>query len=424
MKILVISNLYPPDILGGYEMGCRQAADRLRAAGHEVYVLTSVPRAKAVPTEPHVARHLKLADVYDQYSMGKATATGRTVRNCEGLGVQAFNVHLLGQVIEQFQPDVVYAWNLIGLGGLGLLAAVQHMGVPWVMHLMDAVPNILCSLSLTVNPLPALADAFTRICRGRFICCSRITLDEITSAGVRIADRTVIIPNWVTTAGSPERSEYRPGGHLRLVYAGGFGTHKGTDIIISAAELLRSRGHRNFSLDLYGLGSEPAFRAMIQSSRLDMVDIRGYRTQAELDRLYSHYDVFLFPTWEREPFGFAPMEAMSHGCLAVISRVCGIAEWFVDRSDCIKTDRNAEALANVVEGVLRNEIPLEEIGRRGARNVLRWFHISAALPQIESVLAAAIKEGGGPRRPAAEAHRIALLAEKMSQAIVHEAAAA
>ena len=27
MKILVISNLYPPDALGGYEMGCRQVVE-------------------------------------------------------------------------------------------------------------------------------------------------------------------------------------------------------------------------------------------------------------------------------------------------------------------------------------------------------------------------------------------------------------
>ena len=31
MKILVLSNLYPPDYIGGYECGCKQAVDALRA---------------------------------------------------------------------------------------------------------------------------------------------------------------------------------------------------------------------------------------------------------------------------------------------------------------------------------------------------------------------------------------------------------
>ena len=397
MRILVISNLYPPDVLGGYEMGCRQAAEALRTAGHDVRVLTSVPRAQMVPNESHVHRRLKLSYIYDQYSMWKLTPTGRTIRNHEACGVQAFNVHMLGQIVEEFQPDVVYAWNLIGLGGLGLLAAIQHLGLPWVMHLMDNVPETLCALASSPQPvIPPVADAFLRLCRGRFICCSRNTLDEITAAGVHIADRTTIIPNWVTTNGTPNRSDYRHGGQFRMLSAGTFCVHKGTHFVIRAAQLLRDKGHTNFSIDLYGMGTDPAFRAMILSNRLDMVRIHGYREQEE----------------------------MAHGCVAVMSRVCGISEWFVERADCLKTDRDSEALAASIEKLISGEVSLEAVGRRGARNVLQWFHISTILPRIETELANAIRSGGGRRHSAAEAHRLALLAEKMFQGLVHETAIA
>ena len=40
MKILVLSNLYPPDFHGGYELGCEQAVNALPARGHEVRVVT------------------------------------------------------------------------------------------------------------------------------------------------------------------------------------------------------------------------------------------------------------------------------------------------------------------------------------------------------------------------------------------------
>ena len=52
VKILVLSNLYPPDVIGGYELGCRQAVDALRALGHDVRVLTTAPR---VPVERRAA---------------------------------------------------------------------------------------------------------------------------------------------------------------------------------------------------------------------------------------------------------------------------------------------------------------------------------------------------------------------------------
>ncbi len=424
MKILVLTNLYPPDVLGGYEMGCRQATEALRAAGHEVRVLTSVPRTHEVQAETEVHRSLKLSDVYDQYSMWKATPLNRSLRFQEAFALQAFNVHILAQAIENFQPDVVYAWNLIGLGGLGLLAAIQHLGVPWVMHLMDNVPKILCSSSFDAKPaIPAVASAFTRLCRGRFICCSQATLDEITDGGVPIADRTTIIPNWITTAGTPLRSDYRPGGHLRMISAGTICSHKGSDIIIRAATILRDRGHTNFSIDLFGLESDPTFRTMILSAKLEMVHLRGFQTQAELIPRYSNYDLFLFPTWAREPFGFAPLEAMAHGCAVMMSRVNGCAEWLADGAECIKVDRDPTAFADGIEQILRHSIPLEAIGRRAARTVQRWFSLDAVIPLIEAELETAIRLGGGPRRSGAEAYRVAQLAEKMFQGLVQELAA-
>ena len=40
MKILVVTNLYPPHHVGGYELGCRDVVEKLRARGHTVRVLT------------------------------------------------------------------------------------------------------------------------------------------------------------------------------------------------------------------------------------------------------------------------------------------------------------------------------------------------------------------------------------------------
>jgi glycosyltransferase involved in cell wall biosynthesis len=424
VRILVLSNLYPPDQLGGYELGCRQAADGLLRAGHNVRVLTTIPRAKDSPLTPHVDRRLRLVDIYDQFYHSKARPVSNAIRNQEALSVNAFNVHVLGQVVEEFRPDVAYVWNVIGVGGLGLLAGLQQMGVPWVMHLMDHVPQTLCSLEYGGRVLPTLAAAFARLCRGRFLCCSQTTLDEITAAGVPIADRTAIVPNWVTTAGTPDRTDYLPEGRLRVVSAGAISASKGMDILIQAAGLLRDRGHIHFLVDLYGPGSNPYFQTLIRSLDLaDRVRIRGPRSQDELYELYPNYDVFAFPTWSREPFGFAPMEAMAHGCVAIVSRLCGFAEWFLDGVDCLKADRNAAAFADAFERLIRHDVPVAAMGRRGSRVVLQHYRLDTVLPRIESELRAAVRAGCGPRRPAAEAYRVALLAEKTFQCLVHEAMA-
>ena len=41
MRILFLSNFYPPASRGGYEQWCQEVADGLRSKGHAVVVLTS-----------------------------------------------------------------------------------------------------------------------------------------------------------------------------------------------------------------------------------------------------------------------------------------------------------------------------------------------------------------------------------------------
>ena len=51
-SILVLSNMYPPHHMGGYELSCRDVVDRWRARGHDVTVLTSTMRLPGVVDEP------------------------------------------------------------------------------------------------------------------------------------------------------------------------------------------------------------------------------------------------------------------------------------------------------------------------------------------------------------------------------------
>ena len=72
MKILVVSNLYPPQHVGGYELGCRDVVEKLRARGHDVRVLTSTFRngqTENPPDEKNVGRTL-------QFSGGAGDAPG------------------------------------------------------------------------------------------------------------------------------------------------------------------------------------------------------------------------------------------------------------------------------------------------------------------------------------------------------------
>ena len=85
----------------------------------------------------------------------------------------------------------------------------------------------------------------------------------------------------------------------------------------------------------------------------------GVRPHAELLELYGEYDVFAFPTRDREPFGLVPLEAAARGCVPVITRRCGIAEWLVHGVHCLKVDRSCRGLRGRLGAILEGEIALE-----------------------------------------------------------------
>lgn len=420
MKVLTVSNLYPPDFIGGYELCCRQIVDALLDRGHDVRVLTAPPRVPCV-SPAHVYRRLQLANCYDRHSLIRAQENTRNLWYVGAALANAHNVHVLLEALREFQPDVVYLWHLYGLGGLGLLAALQYLKVPWVWCLEDSVPRNLCSVA-DAEP-PALAEAFGRLVEGSYMAVSERVIEETEATGIKLNGDVEVMSNWMLGDRPPDRTHYfRPGEHLRIVSAGYIAKHKGSDLLVEAAARLREHGHFNFSIDLIGKVGEPAIQALAQRLGVDdCVNFLGVWSQQELPGHYerTRYDVFAFPTWQREPFGCAPMEAGAYGAAMLMTQSCGIGEWFVDGVHCLKAARTAKAFADVLEKILTGQLDLEPIARRGTEVIWRDFRIDSLLPRIERALTRAAERpraGGG--RPD-EAYRLALLAERLQIAMMH-----
>jgi glycosyltransferase involved in cell wall biosynthesis len=420
MRILVLSNLYPPDFLGGYELGCRQAADALAESGHDVLILTSAPRLP-VPPESHVRRALQLTDTYDPYLQSKHHVVTLGLQHASARYVNAFNVHVLLETLASFEPDVVYAWNLVGLGGLGLMVCLQRLSVPWVWHLMDKVPRDLCRLPFVEARSP-LARLFSLHLEGTYLVCSRRVVEEIDDPEPILRGTVELVPNWIVGHRPPARTRFFSSTRLRVVSAAGhLCAPKGVEQIIDAARLLRQRGRCTFVIDLYGKVIDDTYPALIRRHDLGThVRLMGLRSQTELAELYREYDVFAFPTWEREPFGFAPLEAAAAGCVPIITNNCGIGEWLVGGVHCWKIERDADALADALADVLDGRIDVAAIGQRVEDVVWRDFHLHHVLPCIERALVRAARQRRSPVEVAQQTYHLAILAEKLTQVLIEE----
>lgn len=414
LRILTLSNLYPPDVSGGYELACSQAVDALRERGHELLVLTANPRLPlAEPDADHVLRRFQLVEDRDWLDDADLDPdASRAARDAGSRFINAHNVHVLIETLDRFEPSVVYVHNLIGLGGLGLIATLGHMGVPWVWHLGDAGPRDLCSNRHA--RIDALVNSFNRSVRGEFIAVSQQLVDEVRAAGIALENKVHLVPYWFVDGPDSRGRRREPGGPFRIMSAGLVNRQKGIDILIRAAALLRRWGHDGFLVDIYGRVADPSLSSMIREHELQgHVRLHGPRPHAEILGLYGEHDLFAFPTREREPFGIVPLEALARGCVPLMTRRCGAAEWLTHGVHCLKAARTAEAFAATIQAVLNGEIALDPLARRGRSLVWSAFHRDAVAPVIESILSRAAGTPHIARTRRAEAYRLARLAERL-----------
>src|SRR5580658_53287 len=138
MRILVISNQFPPKFIGGYELGALDVARGLHKSGHDVHVLTSdyFLDDEAGITDFPVIRTLECVEP----SRLILTEAERTRR---GDFVSPTNLRRIGTELIAFRPDSVLIFNCLGLGVLGLLQYLVGLGVRPVVFLMDNVFNHL-----------------------------------------------------------------------------------------------------------------------------------------------------------------------------------------------------------------------------------------------------------------------------------------
>jgi glycosyltransferase involved in cell wall biosynthesis len=385
MRILIVSNILPPKVLGGYEIACGNVARALAERGHEVFALTTAIELPHTDDPPWISRGLSLhwfhpTEVSDpsvkQWRLHQATCSDFS------------NTARLIAAVRSFRPDVCYVWNYMGIGGAGLLAALNAADVPWTIHLMDRIPEAIAS-----NTAPHIVSVFGGTLHDLFapatvIAMSEHLLNEIAeSAGLRFTGDVELVPGWLDLPEPHTHLPYRRDGITRFVTAGALQPTKGIDMIVEAAGRLRREG-LVFEVAVYGGGNAAPYVDLVNAhGATDVVRLCGARSQAELFGIYAESDAFLFPTWEREPFGFAPIEAAGCATPPIMTRNCGASERLVHGVHCIKIKRDVDALTDVMRDVASGHIDLARLGGTAARLVRQDLSFARWIERIEAVLA-------------------------------------
>ena len=351
MRILVLSNMYPPHHIGGYELSCKDVMDRLRARGHEITVLTTTMRVNGVEDPPDERARGILRDLsfyWDDHKLVSPPFRERLAR-------ERANQRALLAAVEASRPDVVSVWNM-GAMSLGLLTTLVERKQPMVFAVCDdwlvygpkldawtrlfkwsrMAARAARGLLGVPTAMPDLADA------GAF-CFVSDFVRRRAQAKARVTPRhsTVVYSGIDRIDFPPSAAEPRPW-RGRLLCVGRVNELKGVDVAIEAL------GHLpvETSLDIVG-PVDPAYRARLDAAitRLGVADRVRFEVVArpELPSRYRAADALLFPVRWEEPFGLVPIEAMACGTPVIATGLGGSAEFLNDGENCLVVPPNDPA---------------------------------------------------------------------------------
>jgi len=406
MRILAVSNLFPPADRSGGALECEGILQSLRVRGHEVRVLAGAAGRKKFRTEGDLSRRL-LRDP-------KGPSNWQTVLMKEVVNQASFKM-----ACRDFEPDLVFFFDLSQISA-SLVLLAKEAALPACSYIFNdwlatwerdrwyqtwpkgrrgfRMLRFLSGhrgLTLFSQPLDP----------GQVIFASGY-LEAATGRAGKGGFRSAVVLRGVDVR---RFSNHGPNvrSPSRLLHPGPIRPQKGIDTAIKALGVLK-RQYDCEALSMTIAGDDKALPDYVAYLRdlaaaedvLESLAFAGYTPYENMPDLYRAHDIFVFTSVIVEPLTVSLLEAMSSGLGVVSTATGGNSEVLEDElNSLIIPNENPERCAQQILRLLKDP-NLYETLRAGARKTIEErFRLEKSVDSIEEILKKTVGEAKRNQSP-------------------------
>lgn len=411
MRILVISDRYPPFFEGGYEILCREVNNVLETRGHKVRVLTTVYGTGQRRKEKEVYR------IFD-YDYGKKRGFLRYAKK------EVENKRLFFWHIRNFCPDIISIWHPTFLSKT-LLTAMNSVSIPIVLNFQDHWPiwwyykekdEDWFSFFKKGSPDKRLKNLVKIIAGALFSCListSRQSLKvsaawfpsnclkaQYQEAGFPVSEYPVIY-NGLALDRYPLKPKEKNKGCLRLLWIGRIADYKGLHIALAAVKILAQKMDvTNIKLSIIGDASQfdkdylEGLKNYVKKEGIsDYVSFEGRVPYEDVPQWYLESDLFLFTSIYKEPFGLCWLYAFACGVPVVGTTTGGSREFFINGENAVTYEAEDPAsLALGIRRLLEDDGLYHKIQKNAIDLVRKELSLETMVDKLECLYQTALRE--------------------------------
>jgi glycosyltransferase involved in cell wall biosynthesis len=401
----MLSNFYPPAVVGGWEQLSQEILEGLAKRKHDVMVVTSRYQRETVnDDQPHVFRDLNLEGDLEKYKPLDFFLRFKQ-RDSE-------NIEILRRHVSQFQPDVILIMGMWQLNPyLAVVAEDLCPGCVAYYFCGDwpILPDIHTEYWLNIKKNSRLLQGIGELALSRIqyrakrypqfdhvACVSKHIREKLQGGGMKIPSARIIYNGIELDHFYVPPDHEQVGQPLRLLFAGSFSLEKGVNTVLEAmAFLSRNHSPEEIHLNLVGKGHSAIvsrLKAYCREENLERyVNFRGWVSRDQMPGILHGHDVLLFASSWEEPLARMMMEGLASGLVVVSTTTGGSKEFLIgDQNSLTFKAADATDLARQIERLLSEEGLATRIANAGQEMALREFDIGRTIEEMENFLLEAI----------------------------------
>jgi len=393
MRILLLTNLYPPQELGGYGRSMADFAWGLASRGHQILVLTSDSSylgdssTKGTSGET-ICRKLILCGSYQGgVNLHKDP---QVIRNIEWINNKTIEKLLLKE--GPFDAALVGNLDLLSNNPLNYLLSakipvIHHIGFVNPPFTADHMPKsaiyTLVAASAAVGKSMEQAGLMNNTKKTIPIVYPGVRTDLF---GDSISERALPQPlNGKSLAGMLGTTS----NPIKLCYAGLLMSSKGAHTLISALLLLRKLNIK-FQVNIAGNSFQQDYcnhlKDQLKKNNIDSVNFVGQLNRPALARFFRLHHICVFPSIYPEAFGIVGAEAMASGIALISSGVGGAAELFENNVSGLLFEPNEpNSLAEKILNLCKQPQNLNQIAKAGMARATASLSVYESAKKLELI---------------------------------------
>ncbi len=411
MRILFVTNMFPPYARGGYEQWCEEIALALAARGHSLAILTSRP-ASAPSNNSTTAAELETNPPIVAYRLLHTQVEGTLVQTTlrllrEPKRFEEENLAQVRRILDEFSPETVMIWGMWNIDRSVPQLTEALMGSRVAYYFCDYWPTLPSAYVQRLQEparrtqmqqfkslvsryfLPRLIQSDTVPLRLEHpICVSRAVRDILVAHGVAVEHAKIVYGGTsVEEFDAAARRAADTTMPLRLLYIGRLVRIKGVHTVVKAMQSLDA----SVTLDILGAG-DPDYvtelEAMIgQGGMQDRVHFLGAAKRSQVPQVLAQHDVLLFPSEWDEPFARSVLEAMAAGLVVIGTTTGGTGEILVEGETGLTFPAgDAEQLAAQIRRLVDDPVLCRRLGDSGCRTVREYYTLGRMVDELEAEL--------------------------------------